>query len=357
MSQYTLVEQPDSICNRLLQHDRLGVDTEFMRERTFFAELSLVQISTGADVYCVDPLTGNDMQAFWEALVARTWVVHSARQDIEVIYQLANLMPSALFDTQVAAGLVGLAPQVGYAGLVKELFDVDIPKAHTRADWSKRPLADALLQYAAEDVQYLLPAYERLAELLEQKGRLDWAVEDSALLLDSALYDVDPSLAIDRLKGARNLRGRGRATAARLAAWREQQALRKNRPRQWIVKDAALINLAMERPSTNDDLQGIDGLPPKLIRRSGKDILAAIRAAGSDNNDYRPPSRPDENQKALLKQMQKEVATCAEDLGLAAETVASKRDLSAIIIGGNRDSRVLNGWRRNLIGERLLKLL
>ena len=143
----------------------------------------------------------------------------------------------------------------------------------------------------------------------------------------------------------------------RLAAWREQQALRMNRPRQWIVKDTTLINLAMEQPANTDALQRIDGLPPKLIRRSGKDILAAIRAAGSDNNDYRPPPRPDESQKVLLKQMQQEVATCAEDLGLAGETVASKRDLSAIIIGGKRNSRVLNGWRRDLIGERLLELL
>ena len=357
MSEYTLVEQPDSICDRLAQQDRLGVDTEFMRERTFFAELSLVQVATGADIYCVDPLADDNMQAFWDALVARTWVVHSARQDIEVIYQSARLMPRELFDTQVAAGLVGLAPQVGYAGLVKELFDVDIPKTHTRADWSKRPLADELLHYAAEDVLYLLPAYERLAELLEQQGRLDWAIEDSALLLDPALYDVDPSLAIDRLKGARNLRGRGRAIAARLAAWREQQALRKNRPRQWIVKDAALVSLAIEQPSNTEDLQNIDGLAPGLLRRSGNDILAAIRAAGSDNNDYRPPRRPDENQKALLKKMQGEVATCAADLGLAAETVASKRDLSAIIIGGNRDSKILSGWRREVIGERLLELL
>ena len=125
MSEYTLVEQPDSICSDLALHDRVGVDTEFMRERTFFAELSLVQVSTGAAVYCVDPLAGNSVRSFWETLTKRTWVVHSARQDIEVIYQSAQLMPSALFDTQVAGGLLGLAPQLGYAGLVKELFDVE----------------------------------------------------------------------------------------------------------------------------------------------------------------------------------------------------------------------------------------
>ena len=229
MSEYTLVEQPDSICSDLAQHDRVGVDTEFMRERTFFAELSLVQVSAGADVYCVDPLAGDSLRSFWETLADRTWVVHSARQDIEVIYQSAQLMPSTLFDTQVAGGLLGLAPQIGYAGLVKELFDVDISKAHTRANWSRRPIADALLQYAAEDVFYLLPAYEQLAGALEKKNRLNWALEDSALLLAPSLSEIDPALAIDRLKGARNLRGRSRAAAARLAAWREREALQISR--------------------------------------------------------------------------------------------------------------------------------
>lgn len=357
MSKYSLVEQPNSICADLAQRERLGVDTEFMREKTFFAELSLVQIATGAGIFCVDPLAGNDLRDFWETATARTWVVHSARQDIEVIYQTAACMPESIFDTQIAAGLLGYAPQLGYASLVGELFGVDIPKTHTRANWSKRPLADALLQYAAEDVQYLLPAYERLGEELDREGRLAWAIEDSAMLLDPALYTADPAQAIDRLKGARNLRGRSRATAARLAAWRESEALRSNRPRQWIVKDPVLIGLALECPASMADLQQVDGLPPGLVRRSGEDILAAIRTAGTDTSDYRPPSRPDETQKGLLKQMQREVASCAADLGLAAETVASKRDLSAIIIGGDRESRVLSGWRRDLIGERLLQLI
>lgn len=357
MSNYILVEQPNSICADLAQFERLGVDTEFMREKTFFAELSLVQISTGAGIFCVDPLTDNDMRDFWEAATASTWVVHSARQDIEVIYQTAACMPVSIFDTQIAAGMLGYAPQLGYASLVSELFGVDIPKTHTRADWSRRPLADALLKYAAEDVQYLLPAYERLAEELDRKGRLAWVIEDSAMLLEPSLYAADPALAIDRLKGARNLRNRSRAAAARLAAWRESEALKSNRPRQWIIKDTMLVSLALECPATIADLQEIDGLPPGLIRRSGQNILAAIRTAGTDNNDYSPPPRPDEAQKALLKQMQREVVSCAADLGLAAETVASKRDLSAIIMGGERESRVLSGWRRDLIGERLLQLL
>ena len=357
MPEYKLVDRPDSIASELGRHDHVGVDTEFMREKTFFAELSLVQIATGGEIYCVDPLSEHGMSAFWDALMQDTWVLHSGRQDIEVVYQTAGKMPGSVFDTQIAAGLLGYAPQMGYATLVKELFDVDIEKSHTRANWSRRPLPDAYLHYAAEDVEYLLPALENLSERLDQKGRLAWAREDSAQLLNPALYDIDPALAIHRMKGARNLRGRRRAVAARLAAWREAEALRANRPRQWIAKDTALLEVASTLPEDLDALSQIDGLPPGLLRRSGKTILEAVTAAENDDSDYRPPRAPNEGQKALLKSIQKHVAECAADMGLAAETVASKRDLSAIIIGGQRESKVLSGWRRDIVGEKLLGLL
>jgi ribonuclease D len=346
MPDYILVDRPDSIASELGRHDFVGVDTEFMREKTFFAELCLVQIATGSETYCVDPLNGHDMTEFWDALMKDTWVVHSGRQDIEVVYQTAARMPGRLFDTQIAAGLLGYAPQMGYATLVKELFDTEIDKSHTRANWSRRPLPDAYLHYAAEDVEYLLPALEKLTEQLDQKGRLSWAEEDSAALLNPELYDVDPALAIERMKGARNLRGRRRAAATRLAAWRESEALRANRPRQWIVKDSALLDVASKLPQDLDALGKIDGLPAGLIRRSGKAILAAVAASGNDETKYRPPSAPNEEQKALLKSIQKHVAECAADMGLAAETVASKRDLSAVIIGG-----------QELVGDKLLELL
>jgi len=357
MPEFTFVDQPDTICDDLTKYDRLGIDTEFMREKTFFAELCLVQVTDSKNIYCVDPLAGNPMQAFWEAVMQPTWILHSGRQDIEVVSQTARCMPKSIFDTQVAAGLLGYAPQMGYANLVKELIDVEIPKAHTRADWTRRPLSDDYLHYAAEDVEYLLPACDILTERLDKQGRLAWAQEDSAQLLNPALYDIDPDLAIDRLKGARRLKGKHRAAAARLAAWRETEALRANRPRQWITRDSVLTELAKVMPSTMDDLEEIDGLPAGLIRRGGRDILAAIAASAADDADYQPPDPPDEEQKSLLKSMQQQVAACAADLGLAAETVASKRDLSAVIIGGDRGSRVLGGWRRKLIGDRLLNLL
>lgn len=357
MPEFTLVDQPDSITGNLGEHDYVGVDTEFMREKTFFAELCLVQVATGDIIYCVDPLSDGGMNAFWDALMADTWVLHSGRQDIEVVYQTARRMPGSLFDTQVAAGLLGFAPQIGYASLVRELFNVEIDKSHTRANWQRRPLPEAYLQYAAEDVEHLLPAYEVLAERLDKKGRLAWAQEDSAQLLDPALYDIDPGLAITRLKGAKNLRGKRRAAAASLAAWRESEAIRLNRPRQWITKDSALLDVVTANPSTIEELGRIDSVPAGVVRRSGKQILQSLQAARKDGSNYQPPAAPNEVQKAALKSMQEHVAECADDLGVAAETVASKRDLSAVIFSGDRDSRVLTGWRKDLVGDRLLELL
>lgn len=353
MPQFTLVDEPDSIIRHLGNNDKIGIDTEFMREKTFYAELCLVQIAAAETIYCVDPMNGNGIDAFWDALMADTWVVHSGRQDIEVIYQSAGKMPQRIFDTQIAAGLLGFAPQLGYASLVSELFDVEIDKSHTRANWSRRPLAEKYLEYAAEDVEYLLPAYDELARRLDDKGRRAWAEEDSMQLLEPALYDMDPDQAIQRLKGARNLRGKKRAAAARLAAWREAEAMRANRPRQWIAKDAALLDVAHAMPGNLDELAKIDSLPAGLVRRSGKELLKALRESKRDGDHHRPPAAPNESQKTALKEMQKHVADVAGELGIAAETLASKRELSAVIIGGERDSRLLNGWRHDLIGDEL----
>jgi ribonuclease D len=338
---------------------RIGVDTEFMRERTYYAELSLLQFSTDTQIFCADPLGssgGAPSAAFWRAITQPEWVIHSGRQDIEVIFQTSGTMPRAIFDTQIAAALLGYQPQIGYAGLVSELFDVELDKSHTRANWSKRPLADELLHYAAEDVEYLLPAYDSLVTRLEKDGRLDWAIQDSMDLLDESLYRADPALAIHRLKGARNLRGRARAAAVALASWRESEALSRNRPRQWIMRDNVLIELAIKAPTSTSELQRIDGLADKTIGRVGKSLLQIVADATHDTSDYQPPGRPDEQQKAALKEMQRIVADHAAALGLAAELIAPKKELSAAMLG-ERDLRVFRGWRRDLVGDALLGVL
>ncbi len=343
----------------LSTRNRIAIDTEFVRERTFFSQLCLVQVATDDDIFCVDPLAETDGDAraeFWELMTHSPWTLHSGRQDVEVIYQSADAMPESVFDTQVAAALLGYAPQMGYAGMVEELFDVRLAKTHTRADWSKRPLGPELLEYAAEDVIHLLPAHELLAERLQQLGRLAWAEQDSADLLRPQLYDIDPELAIARVKGARNLKGVAHGTAARLAAWREREAVRNNRPRQWIMKDKLLLDIAAARPTTREELTALPGMSPRTAGRASPDILAAVKAAKSDDSDYKPPARPNEAQKSLLKVLQKRVADSAEELGIASEIVAPRKELSAAV-NGDRNGRVFNGWRAEFIGNDLLGLL
>lgn len=357
MSQFILVPESRDAVPYLASGDPVGVDTEFMRERTFFAELCLVQIAAGEALLCVDPLLNDDQAAFWQSLADVDWVVHSARQDIEVIYQTEEIMPRALFDTQIAAGLAGHPAQLGYAGLVKELFDVELPKSHTRANWAARPLPEALLEYAAEDVEYLLPARDTLVEELDSLGRLDWAFADSALLLDPDLYTMHPDRAIDRVKGARNFRGRRRNAAAKLAAWRESRAIQRNKPRQWILKDSALLEIAYQLPESKRALRDVPDMPPKVAERFGDTLLDIVDSARREDDGYRPPRAPDEAQKALLKRMQDKVAGVASELGLANEIVASKKELAAAIMQDDRDSRVFRDWRRELVGEELLALL
>ena len=205
-------------------------------------------------------------------------------------------------------------------------------------------------------MQYLLPACDTLLERLDKAGRLQWAIQDSADLLDKSLYETDPGLAIDRLKGARNLRGRSRAAAAALAAWRERRAINSNRPRQWIMRDQVLVEIAIRCPEQKSELADIEELAERTIRRSGDEILRIVSDATHDESGYRPPPRPDERQKAALKEMQKRVAACADDVGIAAELIAPKKELSAAMLG-NRESRVFSGWRQGLVGDELLDVL
>ncbi|HEX2140307.1 MAG TPA: HRDC domain-containing protein [Woeseiaceae bacterium] len=358
--EYIAPQSFDRLSERIAAEKLLGVDTEFMRETTFYPELCLLQLATPDRIFCADPLglseTEIDVAGFWQTLADRRWVVHSARQDMEVLYLTAGLLPREIFDTQVAAALLGYAPQLGYAAMVAELFGVVLAKSHTRADWRRRPLPREFLEYAAEDVEHLLPACEVLSERLSKRGRLEWARQDSMDLLDNALYGADPAAAIDRLKGARNLRGRARRAAEALAAWREREALRLDRPRQWILKDAALLDLAMANPANAADLSRIPGLPPKIVKRSGNELAALVAAARTGTDDYEPPARPDEAAKAVLKEMQGRVAAAAARLEIVPEVLAPRKELSEALTGA-RDLRVFRGWRREVIGQELLGLL
>lgn len=359
--QFVDLKTDDGLGTTIRQQSRIGVDTEFVREKTFQAQLCLIQIATENEIYCADPMgldASNDERdkVLWQAITTPAWVLHSGRQDLEVIYQTFNLMPGEIFDTQVAAALLGYQPQIGYGNLVNELFDVELAKSHTRADWSRRPLPIAYIDYAAEDVQYLLPACDTLMARLEKLGRLQWAIEDSMDLIDVSLYENDATQAINRLKGARNLRGKARSAAAHLAAWREREALRRDRPRQWIMRDAVLLDIAVNRPDTRQKLADTPGLAVRTATRAGDRLLRVLADADNEQSDYEPPQKPDQRQKAVLKKMQTQVSNVAEDLGLATELIAPKKELSSAMLG-SRDLRIFRGWRHQQVGSRLQEIL
>ena len=363
MPEYQLVDlkTDDRIGTTIREQSRIGVDTEFAREKTFFAELCLIQIATENTIFCADPMgldgkNDDRGKTIWQSLTGPAWVLHSGRQDLEVIYQTVGVVPDEVFDTQVAAALLGYQPQIGYGNLVRELFDVELAKSHTRADWTQRPLPGELIEYAAEDVQYLLPAYKELTERLEELGRLQWALEDSMDLLDLSLYENDASQAINRLKGARNLRGGARSAAAHLAAWREREALQRNRPRQWILRDSVLLDIAVNRPDSKNELRATEGLAERTAQRAGDQLLHVLAEAQNEKSDYEPPQKPNERQKAVLKKMQSLVSDTAEELGLATELIAPKKDLSSAVLG-QRELRIFRGWRSELVGQRLLEML
>ncbi len=349
----------NELATRLESADVIGLDTEFLRERTYRAELCLVQVSDVHGGLCVDPIALPDLTPLSRALCSPQplKVMHASRQDIEVLLPAVGMV-RPVFDTQVAAALSGLPAQVGYGELVKRTLGRELSKAHTRTDWSRRPLSAEQIEYALDDVRYLLPLKDTLEEQLDKLGRLDWLREELEALADARSMTNDPELAWQRVKGLRAL-DPGRARLAReLAAWRERRAIERNRPRGWILDDSVLREIVNRVPRTAEDLATIPDLPNGLFKHCADEILECIRAADVPNPP--PPlafrMRPDPVKTALVKKLSALNQNVATELALSPELLATRRDLEQIA-DGQRDVPVLQGWRRAVIGERLLAAL
>lgn len=356
-----LIDKPQSFaaaCSTIAPGELIAIDTEFMRTTQFSPRLCLTQIAVGDHVYCVDELTGVDTTPLWQSLSAGQGlrILHAAKQDMEVAWVRHQRLPQPLFDTQIAAALVGYPAQIGYAGLVKALLDVDVDKTHTRADWSCRPLAPELISYAASDVLYLPAVYHLLREQLESLGRYAWAVEDSARLVDPALYIVDPTVAWRRLPGLSRLPVPAQLRARRLAGWREEFALRADRPRQWILGDKSLLDIAVRNPQTEAALAACAEVKPGVARRQADAILHELGAATADADqgvDLQQESRPDSVDATQLKRLGQVVEEVARSLAITPEILATRKDLISAI-RGEKELRPMSGWRRSIIGEPLL---
>jgi ribonuclease D len=351
------VDQSDqlaALARTLESQINVGLDTEFLRERTFFPKLCLLQLSAEGQIWCVDTLRVGSLEPLMPALTAAgvPKLIHAARQDLEAIYLTSKQVVSPVFDTQIAAACTGLKPQVGYAELVKTLLDVTIPKGQTRTDWSKRPLTSAQLEYAADDVLYLNAIAAQLSEQLRNLGREHWAREDCAQLEDRGLYEPDPSQAWLRLRGVGQLAPAPRARAKAIANWRERLARERDLPRAWILADAAIFSIAHANPETPAALEAVQPLNEKFSAA----ILQVLEAAAHEDQPDQEPgqeSRPTPEQKAVLDRLIKIVDARAADLKVSAEVLAPRGELKSLAMG-KRDSHALSGWRLEQIGTRLL---
>ncbi|MBL8197388.1 MAG: HRDC domain-containing protein [Chromatiales bacterium] len=350
--------QLDDACAAISRDSLIAVDTEFARTTQFTPRLCLVQIAAGSQVFCVDELAGLDTSPLWDILCSGTGlrVVHAAKQDLEVAWATYQRLPQPLFDTQIAAALIGHPAQVGYAALVKALLDVDVDKTHTRADWSQRPLRPELIAYANTDVIHLPTVHALLGEELDRLGRHAWAMEDSARLVDPGLYRNDPDNAWRRLSGLPRMPVAVQLRARRLARWREEQAIRADRPRQWIISDRALLDIAQRNPRDESALANCEDLPAGVVRRQAGVLLAELAAAAEElasGTDLQQELRSEQIDQAEIRRLGKIVDEVAKMLGVVPEILATRKDLTALI-RGERDVRPLSGWRKAVIGEPLL---
>lgn len=351
---------------RLRKAGSFGFDTEFIREKTYRPRLCLLQIGTRDFVAAVDPFEVLNLSPFVELLADPTieTVAHAAAQDLEIFFADRAQTPRNVFDTQIAAALVGYGDRIGYASLVKSVLGVDLTKREAYTDWAQRPLTDEQVEYALDDVRYLLPLRKRLGARLREMNREAWLAEEMKVYENRAFFETRPELAYLRLRGTQRL-GRAELGVLReLARWREEEAKRLDRPRGWILPDHVLLELARRRPEDLQDLRRTRGLHPKLLHRCGDEILRRIRKAKKLPEDRLPEAiergAVGEDEEVLVDLLQACVKIRARELKIGPSHLAGRNDLLELIRSeGGRDSAltVLKGWRRDAIGEDLMALL
>ncbi len=364
MDLITTTEALAAACNRLAAHPFVTVDTEFLRETTYYPRLCLIQLAgpDPADACLIDPLADGISLDPFMALMADPNVVkvfHSARQDLEIVWNLGRLVPEPLFDTQIAAMVCGYGDSVSYEQLVNDLAKARIDKSSRFTDWSRRPLTDAQLSYALADVTHLVKVYEALIAQLKRNGRLDWLSEEMAVLTSPETYQADPDNAWRRLAG-RLRKAKEVAVLMEVAAWREREAQNRDVPRGRILKDDALIDVAVSAPRSIEALGRLRSIPNGFERsRTGADIVDAVeRGLARDPATVPMPERSRGRGAAgatveLLKVLLKAVA---EQEGVAPKIIATVEELEAIAESDTADVPSLHGWRRALFGDKALAL-
>ena len=337
----------------------VGVDTEFMRVRTYYPRLCLVQLALPKQSYCIDPLAVDDMQALIQILTdnAILKIFHSARQDIEALHHCLGIVPQPLFDTQMAAAMTGYGDQVGYGPLVQSIVGESLGKALTRTDWGARPLTEAQLRYAVEDVEHLGELYQVLQAKLDELGRGEWLRQDIEELKDPSLYYTTPEQAYRRIGRGRRLEPRAQQRLRALAAWRERTAQRADLPREWVISDTVLVALACDAPIDRAQLMNVGGAEQRWIKKWGEAVLQVIRESQSVEALplWQKTSPLTLEQGKVCRRLMQTLRDHAEALGVSAGMLGSRRDIERLL-RGKRDLPLLRGWRKQVIGDELLRL-
>ena len=359
----TTTEDLAALCERLAREEFVTVDTEFLRERTYWPELCLVQLAGEEEVALVDTLApGLDLAPLGALLAnpAVLKVLHACRQDVEIFVLRFGTAPAPLFDTQVAAMVAGFGDQASYDGLVRALAGAQVDKAHRFSDWAARPLSEAQIAYAAADVTHLRTVYRALAARLAAEGRTAWVAEEMAALTDADAYRPDPDAAWEKLRPRTGNR-RFLAALKAVAAWREREAQRVNIPRQRLLRDETLLEVAATMPGTPAELTRARGISEGFARgKSGASLLAAIAAARA-LPEAELPALPREPQRApaspaLVSLLKVLLAAKAEASEVAPKLIATSDDLERLAAEPEPDIPALHGWRREVFGEDALAL-
>jgi ribonuclease D len=351
-----------AFCERLSKAPFIAVDTEFMRETTYWPKLCLIQAATPDEAQCIDPLAeGLDLAPFLRVLTDTTVtkVFHAARQDIEIFHNLGAI-PQPMFDTQIAAMAAGFGDQVSYDSLVRQLLKKDIDKGSRFTDWSRRPLSDSQLTYALGDVIHLAALYPKLHDRLEKDGRLVWVSEEMAALANPALYDTNPENAWRRLK-PRRFSARYLAAFKATAAWRERTAQDRDQPRGRILKDDAIDEIATQGPTDLEAFNRLRSAPRGFANsRYGAELIVALQEALADPEAYAPklekPAQAAQAPGAVVELLKVLLKARSEDAKVAPKLIATVADLEAIAVDDKAKVEALTGWRRKVFGDDALKL-
>lgn len=351
------------LCHELSSAEFVTVDTEFMREQTYYPNLCLIQVASPETAATIDPLSPDlDLKPFWEmmAIKDQVKVFHAARQDLEIFHIGSGFIPAPVFDTQVAAMVCGFGDQISYVNLVRSITGAQLDKSSRFTNWSKRPLTDKQLQYALGDVTHLRDVYRHLRAELEKSGRASWLDEEMATLTDTATYEQHPEDAWQRLK-AKVKNRRAMAVLMSLAAWRERAAQKQNVPRQRILRDDALYDLANLAPRTTEELAGLRSLPDGFSRSArAKEIVTAVNEGLGRDMEGVPALRQGQplsaEASATLELLKVLLKSAAARHGVAPRLIADASELEKMARHENPDLPVLKGWRRDLFGADAMSL-